>query len=293
MQVEYAYLGNGERLAYRKIGNIEGPKIVLLHGQLASSFFFLPMMQRMMDDYHLLAIDLRGCGESSYQRPIDSFAELAVDVEEMVKILGFVDAYVLGWSFGGAVAIELAARMQSLKGCILLGSLGLDGYASLMECQWKPQEYRAYTHRRELKREMHGLSYWYEAVQQQDNAELRKIYLQWIVATHRVDESLLDQYIAEACKQRNVLDYELALLRFNVSHQFNGVTQGSGRIDAVECPILILHGMEDRVINPQSWSNIKASQQQNIQVKLFDKCGHVPQWDQQEAVIRAIYQFAS
>ncbi|NIZ41456.1 alpha/beta hydrolase (plasmid) [Entomospira entomophila] len=293
MQVEYAYLANGERLAYRKSGNVKGPKLILLHGQLASSFFFLPMMQRMMDDYHLLAIDLRGCGESSYQRPIDSFAELAVDVEEMVKILNFADAYVLGWSFGGAVAMELAVRMQSLKGCILLASLGPDGYASLMHSQWKPQEYRAYTQRRELKREASALSYWYEAVQQQDDDQLRKIYLQWVVATHRVDESLLTQYVAEACKQRNVLDYELALLRFNVSHQFNGLTHGSGRIDAVECPILILHGIEDRVINPQSWFHMKADQRKNIQVKLFDKCGHVPQWDQQEAVMRAIYQFAS
>ena len=57
---------------------------------------------------HLIAIDLRGFGKSSYKTPCNRFEAWANDLKQFCKIRGITQCIANGWSFGGGVAMKLA-----------------------------------------------------------------------------------------------------------------------------------------------------------------------------------------
>ncbi|MER0122942.1 alpha/beta fold hydrolase [Streptococcus sp. ZJ93] len=121
-------LSNGETLHYLKTGS-SNPILVLLHGNLTSSRHFQSLMHALEHNFQLLAIDMRGFGLSTYHRPITSLQDLAFDIIDLLDLLGIDRYYLLGWSAGGGVALEMATiRPQSIKKLFLLSSLGLKGY---------------------------------------------------------------------------------------------------------------------------------------------------------------------
>ncbi|HPN61313.1 MAG TPA: alpha/beta hydrolase, partial [Bacilli bacterium] len=128
MEKKMLPLANGETLAYLEKGRGSNV-LVLIHGNLSSSVYFLPLIERLPDDVHVYAFDLRGFGDSTYEKPITSLKELADDVQLAFKALKIKSAHVLGWSLGGGVAMELAAHYPSfVKKLILLASTTHKGY---------------------------------------------------------------------------------------------------------------------------------------------------------------------
>ena len=53
----------------------------MIHGNLSAGIYYKPLMDRLPDDVHAYALDLRGFGDSSYLNPFNSLAELATDVK--------------------------------------------------------------------------------------------------------------------------------------------------------------------------------------------------------------------
>ena len=71
---------NGVNIAYREAGNPEHPTIVLLHGFPASSYQYRKVLQQLADQFHLIAPDYPGFGNSdfpdakTYQYTFDNIA---------------------------------------------------------------------------------------------------------------------------------------------------------------------------------------------------------------------------
>src|SRR5690554_3691966 len=126
-EVKSLELSNGETLAYREVGD-QGPKLLLVHGNMSSSLFYETTTNELENHYQILAVDLRGFGDSSYHKEIDSLKDFADDLLEFIDIKNFNDCTVLGWSTGGGVALEMTASKPSLKKVILLDSVGVQGY---------------------------------------------------------------------------------------------------------------------------------------------------------------------
>lgn len=57
---------NGIKIAYREAGNTNNPTIVLLHGFPASSYQYRKVFAQLADDYHLIAPDYPGFGNSDF-----------------------------------------------------------------------------------------------------------------------------------------------------------------------------------------------------------------------------------
>ena len=67
LEKKYVNLPNGERYAYIEKG--EGDKVVLLiHGNNASSIHYEPLYREFPEGYRVVAPDLRGFGDSSYNK---------------------------------------------------------------------------------------------------------------------------------------------------------------------------------------------------------------------------------
>jgi len=94
----------------------DGPPLILLHATLSSSRQLRTLAARLSTHYRVVSVDRRGSGKSAtdaYPEPIG----VAAHVDDLVAIFeaeGLGPAVVVGHSFGGCVALELAARRPHL-----------------------------------------------------------------------------------------------------------------------------------------------------------------------------------
>jgi pimeloyl-ACP methyl ester carboxylesterase len=101
----------GLRIHYDDIGR--GEPLLLLHGGMASAEFWnrAGYVDALRDSHRLVIPDLRGHGRGSRPRDEAAYA-LRYDIADMVAVLdaaGVSRVSVCGWSWGGTVALGLAA----------------------------------------------------------------------------------------------------------------------------------------------------------------------------------------
>ena len=103
------------------------PILVLLHGFLGSSKDWEPHIQTWSKHFHCIAFDLPGHGKSPYSKisPINSFTDIG---DWIVHALPQRNFFVLGYSMGGRIALDIAKRYpQRVKKCICIsGSPGIE-----------------------------------------------------------------------------------------------------------------------------------------------------------------------
>jgi pimeloyl-ACP methyl ester carboxylesterase len=107
--LEHVRSADGTRIAFRRIG--AGPRIVVLHGALGTSLSWLAVARRLADRFELLLVDRRGRGGSGDGAPPHALGKEVDDARAVLSIAG-PGASVVGHSFGGAVALELARRAE-------------------------------------------------------------------------------------------------------------------------------------------------------------------------------------
>jgi len=99
---------NGIRLHYLRAG--VGKPVVLLHGFAETSHMWLPLMSELQTEHTVIAVDLRGAGESSAPANGYTKAEMAVDIHELAKSLGFPSVSLVGHDIGLMVAYAYASQ---------------------------------------------------------------------------------------------------------------------------------------------------------------------------------------
>lgn len=97
----------GLRLAYREWGS-GAETVLLIHGITSSSLSWARVGPALGERYHVLALDLKGHGDTD--QPADGYRleDQAAEVAEWAARLGVARAHVIGHSWGGAIAMVLA-----------------------------------------------------------------------------------------------------------------------------------------------------------------------------------------
>ena len=103
---------NGASIAYDEAG-AGAPAFVFLHGWVCNRTFWRPQFEDLSRDHRCIAVDLRGCGESTGPGPYDPVAA-ADDVAALIEHLGAAPAVIVGHSLGGIVALLLNERHPGL-----------------------------------------------------------------------------------------------------------------------------------------------------------------------------------
>jgi pimeloyl-ACP methyl ester carboxylesterase len=99
---------NEIELAYQVFG--EGDPLVLLHGGFGSVEMFGPNVGLLAAGRKVVGVDLQSHGRSpAADRPM-RFQTMADDVAQLVRLLGFDRAAIMGFSLGGAVALRTAIQ---------------------------------------------------------------------------------------------------------------------------------------------------------------------------------------
>ena len=97
---------DGARIAWTEEG--EGRPLLLLHGLMANRSFFREQTP-LAGSFRLIAIDLRGHGESGTGSEAATIARLAEDVAELAEHLALEEAIGLGWSLGATILWHVLA----------------------------------------------------------------------------------------------------------------------------------------------------------------------------------------
>jgi 3-oxoadipate enol-lactonase len=136
---------DGVDLNYERTGS--GPRLLFLNGSGATLDRSRPLLGLFGTDVELLAFDQRGMGASGATPGPYDMARLATDAVGLLDAVGWATARVLGVSFGGMVAQELAVtaprRVERLA--LLCTSPGGAGGASypLHQLEDLPPDLRA------------------------------------------------------------------------------------------------------------------------------------------------------
>lgn len=120
---EHLIVTSHGRIAVADSGG-DGPALLFIHGNSACKEAFKNQFAAFRSGYRLLAFDLPGHGASGNAEPeltynIPAYAAIA---EEVLRAFGISELAVFGWSLGGYVAMELAAR-----GTVRVAALAISG----------------------------------------------------------------------------------------------------------------------------------------------------------------------
>ena len=108
---------DGLDIFYREAGNKNNPSILLLHGFPSSSHMFRDLINDLSADYHLVAPDYPGFGQSSKPSVSEyeySFDNLALTISRFIDALGLKKLSLYLHDYGGPIGFRIAAQRPEL-----------------------------------------------------------------------------------------------------------------------------------------------------------------------------------
>ncbi len=139
-------LVDGLNIAYREAGNAAQPKLVLLHGFPASSHQYRNLIPALAGDFHVIAPDYPGFGNSDMPDPAKyayTFDNLAEVTQRFLEVKGFHRYGMFAQDYGGPVGFRIAGRHpESLEWLIIQNTnayeVGFtDAWGGLRNVLWK------------------------------------------------------------------------------------------------------------------------------------------------------------
>ena len=238
---------NGIDVHYERGG--DGPPLLFCNGSGATLVSSAPLIERFRQRFDVLAHDQRGLGRTSIPRGPYTMADYAADAAGLLDHVGWDRCAVVGVSFGGMVAQELAvtwpARITRLAlVCTSPGGPGRSSYPLHELAELPPDEAAAV------------------GVRIVDT----RFTPEWL-ATHPQDRALVEARQAVAPKDPDVRRGELEQLGARRDHDV------WDRLPQVTCPTFVAAGRYDGIAPPAN-SEAIASRIQGAVLRVYEG-GHL------------------
>lgn len=227
-----------------------GPVLVLLHGWGFHSGIWQPLVEHLAANFRLILVDLPGHGGSDSL----SSGERLETVAEAIAAVAPADAFWLGWSLGGLIALQVAIRYpEQVNRLVLVASTPRFVTAPDWLDAIAPEALA------ELAKGLKG----------NPAAALKRFVLLQLRGSERAKEvahRLFGQLTLPPDVDGEWLGPGLALLR---------ESDLRAHLPAVCCPTLIIMGERDSLV-PASVGNWMISHLQKGQVCIIPRAGHAP-----------------
>lgn len=292
MEKKKITLKNGEHIFYVEQGEGEHT-ILLIHGNFSSSLHFTPLFQRLPKNVRVIAPDLRGYGDSSYYIRITSLADLANDMHLFLEAKGIKEAFVVGWSLGGGVAMELAANHpKDVSKLVLINSTTHRGYPVFKKDEkGQPLVGQVYESADALGKDPVQVVPLLEAQRTHNFAAMSYIFDVTIYTVNKPNAEDNKLWIEESLKQKCLVDADWALANLNMSDIHNFYNAGTQNINRIKCPVLHTWGDHDIVVPKYMViENVKALEE-NSKLIVYEQCGHSPLVDVPDVLTQDILEF--
>jgi pimeloyl-ACP methyl ester carboxylesterase len=113
-KIKYKILDvNGIKIAYREAGNTNKPTIVLLHGYPSSSHQYRKLLNQLADEYHLIAPDYPGYGNSDFPSPNEyeyTFDNIAATVDAFLEKKEITSYAIMMQDYGAPIGFRIATK---------------------------------------------------------------------------------------------------------------------------------------------------------------------------------------
>ena len=264
-----------ETYFYRELGS--GPNvIVLIHGNLQSSFVYSLLVPKLLPEFRIIAIDMKGCGDSTYHIPIRNHYDFAIDIKNILDKLQISKCSMLGYSTGGAITICFAITYpEMIDKVILLSSVGPKGYcdySNFNSMDYQKDENGLFDVDKVLDKS--PLAEHEKIVKEKNKDKLLSGFDDKLFQFNKMNNQLVDLFIEDAFKEANLRDYNRANAIFNVTNEATPVSLGDEGIKKYKAETLILHGENDVIIPVSDAKNWKIIIGAKAKLKTFENCGH-------------------
>ena len=264
MQEYWANL-DGLKIRYRESGKGNDRHILFIHGLGSSSDRWLGIPDALSANFHTIALDLPGFGESSkpvtMNYTIQNFRENIVD---FINKLGINDGKtsIVGHSLGGYIAAEVTIENKNLvERLVLIDSSGM------------------------LKKPTSLLEEYLQAAMNPTKDNVRKVFEQMVANPARIPSKLVEGFISRINSP-------------NAKNAFKSTLQNSAntqikleRLELIEdIPTLILWGVKDKVI-PINHSKLFQEAIANSRVEIIQDAGHAPFAEKPDQVCKILRNF--
>lgn len=231
-----------------------GSPVVYLH--TAGGPRWDAFLDALAEEHTVYAPDHPGTGETDRDsiHQVDTLWDLVLVYDELLDGLGLQSVPVVGSSFGGMMACELAAlRPERVSKLVLIAPIGL----------W---------------REDHPVTQ-YMLLSQPD-----------LVATlfHNLDAAPVQEFLTmPSDPQELAVAMADSVWALGTTGKFIWPIPDKGlgkRLHRITAPALIMWGAEDKLISPAYAPDFAAALRSETHVEIVERAGHVPQWEQLDVV---------
>lgn len=257
----------GLRTNYHDVGS--GPPVLLLHGSgpgVSAWANWRTVMPALAEDYRLLAPDIPGFGYTETPTRAYDAPRWTAHLEAFLDALDVSEVSVIGNSFGGALALRLAARAPGrVRRLVLMGSAGT---------------------RFPLTAGLDAVWGYEPSLAAMDH--LMDVFVH--------DRSILPADLAErryeASTRAGVQQAYSAMFPAPRQKCLDALALDDETLSKIESPTLLVHGANDQVIPIEASLNL-LSRLPDAQLHMFGNCGHWVQIEKGPAFCDVLLRFLS
>ncbi|RUM69580.1 MAG: hypothetical protein DSZ08_06195, partial [Sulfurovum sp.] len=264
----------GHSIAYLESVNKNAKTLILIHGLNDEKDSWLMLAGALKGKYHLIIIDLLGCGESDsvdeFEYTLSAQADFLEKIIKKMMIEKSIDSFALaGHSMGGLVAL-LADRLPIDK-LILIDTVGV--HVKLTSMQIEAQKIG----------DIDNLSY----VNLTSREELKALLPEVYYNVPYMPNFILDVMVE---KKRSINAFEKRKFRAIVDDDMLHRDDLTETLKSVEQKTLIVWGNEDLGIDVASAYKMHELIKYST-LKIYDKCRHYPQLEKPKELAKDIIEF--
>lgn len=294
LEKKFVNLSNGEKYAYIEKG--EGEKtLLLIHGNMSSGIHYMPLISRLPEDIRVIALDLRGFGDSTYKKGFNHLDELANDVALFIKALKLkTPLAVAGWSAGGGVALSLASKHNTLvEKVILINSMSYRGLPIYEKNKLgQPDITKPYKTKEEMALDAVQVVPMLNALKNNDVAFMKYIWDLTIYNVGKPSEEENEVYMKETFKQRCLVDLDWSLTQFNIGVGLSySLVEGDRSITNMSAKLLSIYGVDDVIVPEFMARETVGALGKKARLITYKKCGHSPLVDKPDQLTKDILDF--
>jgi pimeloyl-ACP methyl ester carboxylesterase len=255
----------GVKLHYVTAG--DGPLVVMLHGFPDYWYTWRDQMPALSKHFRVVALDLRGYNKSDQPAGVESYKmeKLVGDVAAVLKHFKRKKAVLVGHDWGGAIAWSFAmTRPEQVDRLVILNLPHPNGL--LRELASNPEQRKNSAYARDFQKpdaakkvKPELLVFWVK------EPEARKLYLEALGRSSM--EGMLNYYKANYPREPY---------------------KAEGKLPPVKCPVLLIHGLEDRFLLPGALNDTWKWVEKDLTLITVPGAGHFVHRDRPEFVTRKI-----
>jgi non-heme chloroperoxidase len=256
MQTHQITGGGGVQLRAVETGNPHGRPILFIHGVSQCCFQWNRQLDSSLaDDHRLIALDLRGHGQSDKPRDgYDDSRQWADDINAVIQTLALERPVLSGWSYGPLVILDYVRHYgeERLGGMQFIGGVTKLGSEEAMSV---------------LSPEFLGLVPAFFSTDTETSVRGMEGLLRLCFSKQ---PSPAEQYL--------MLGYNVSVPPYVRQGLFSRSFDNDDLLPKIRKPVLITHGALDAVVRLAAVDQHKAAMR-HAQVHLMPNTGHGPFWD--------------